>query len=108
MFNLMVTGGDRLWEEGKYTWHKSRVFERPYTDTKLVEKFKSLSDRAQRSLMSFPVLFLYETGVKGLSKVGWIRKIEQRDDEVRVSFDFDQRVPPLPTVEKKLRLWSGS
>lgn len=103
MFSLMVTGGDGLWEDGQYTWHKSRIFE--YTDAKIIEKFGSLSDEAKKSLMSFPVLFAYETGVAGLAKVGWIRKIQQRGSEVRIHFEFDRQFPPLTPEQISVLEW---
>ncbi|HTR40791.1 MAG TPA: abortive infection family protein [Pseudomonadales bacterium] len=103
MFNLMVTAGDGLWEEGQYTWHKSRIFE--HTDEKLIKKFGSLSEKAQKALLSLPTLFMYETGAKGRAKVGWVRKIQQRGAEFRIQFEFDQRFPSVTAKQIKALEW---
>lgn len=99
----MVTAGDGLWEEGQYTWHKSRIFE--YTDDKLTKKFGPLSEKVQKTLLSLPALFMYETGAKGLAKVGWIRKIQQRGAEFRIQFEFDKQFRPLTAKEIKALEW---
>lgn len=51
---------------------------------------------------------MYETGAKGLAKVGWIRKIQQRGAEFRIHFEFDERFPPLTAKRIKDLEWDLS
>jgi hypothetical protein len=93
MYNLMVTGGDNLWEEGAYVWHKSRILE--HTEARIKAMFEDFSESALIKFASLPTLFMYERGAQGTPRVGRITQIKQRGLEFRVTFEFDESVPPL-------------
>src|SRR4051794_9052647 len=88
MYNLMVTAGDDLWEEGAYTWRKERIFEG--TSDPIKAKLCSLDQKALVKLMALPTLFLYEKGVSGTPRVGKVKSIKQRNSDVRITFEFDE------------------
>lgn len=92
----MVTATDNAWEGKSYVWHKSRVLETPYTLEEIRNRFVALTPAAISELCSFPTLFTYENGTDGISRVGKIKEIQQRADEVRVIFEFDDEIPPIP------------
>ena len=103
MYNLMVTAGDNLWEDGAYTWHKSRILE--YTTDENKEKFGSFSPAALGLLVELPTLFMYERGAEGIPKIGKIKQIKQRGDEFRVLFEFDDSMPSLTLDQIESLKW---
>jgi hypothetical protein len=94
MYNLMVTASDNAWEGGSYVWDKSRIFE--YTADEIRNRYASLTPEVITELCSWPTLFTYENGTDGISRVGKIKQIKQRGSEVRVLFEFDENILPIP------------
>ncbi|MCB5943936.1 hypothetical protein [Acidocella sp. KAb 2-4] len=101
MFNIMVTASDNAWEEGAYTWDRTRILE--YTEEPIRGRLHTLSNTALEELASLPTLFMYEQDTQGTPRVGRIKRIQQRGSEFRVIFEFDETVPPL-TREKIVSL----
>lgn len=105
MYNLMVTASDNAWEGKSYVWHKSRVLERPYTSDEIRSRLAALTPAAISELCSFPTLFTYEHGTDGLSRVGKIKEVQHRADEIRVIFEFDDAIPSIPDDVLTAREW---
>jgi predicted nucleotide-binding protein len=98
MFNVMVTGGDNLWETGAYEWSRERVLE--HTTEAIKIRLGALGEKELEELLSLPTLFMYEQSAQGNAKVGTIKRIQQRSGrEFRVIFEFDDSVPPM-TIEQ--------
>jgi hypothetical protein len=103
MYNLMVTAGDNLWEEGAYTWNKTRILEG--TSDENAKKYGSLSRHVLDSLSTLPTLFMYENCAEGTPRVGRITQIKQRGIEFRVFFEFDDTFPRLTAKEIQAHKW---
>lgn len=101
MFNVMVTASDNGWEEGAYTWDRTRMLE--FTLDAIREPLRDLSNEALETLARLPTLFMYEQGTEGTPRVGTIKRIQQRGAEFRVIFEFDETIPPL-TIEQIVAL----
>lgn len=101
MFNIMVTASDNGWEEGAYTWDRTRMLE--FTVDAIREPLRNLSNEALETLAKLPTLFMYEQASEGTPRVGTIKRIQQRGSEFRVIFEFDETIPPL-TLEQIVAL----
>lgn len=101
MFNIMVTASDNAWEEGAYTWDRTRILE--FTIDAIRGPLRDLSNEALETLAKLPTLFMYEQGSEGIPRVGTIKRIQQRGSEFRVIFEFDDTVRPL-TLEQIVAL----
>jgi predicted nucleotide-binding protein len=93
MFNVMVTAGDNAWEEGAYTWDRTRILE--HTSDVIREPLSALSNDALEELAKLPTLFMYEQHANGTPRVGTIKRIQRRGSEFRVIFEFDEGIPAL-------------
>ena len=95
MFNLFITFGEDIWEKGDgYVLDKSRYLE--YTSDGLKKRFGTLDDATIREISSFPCLFSYETGGGENAYIGWITRIRVRGHEIRVDYDIEKSLPPVP------------
>lgn len=103
MYNLMVTAGDNLWEEGVYTWPVSRMFE--YTEDDIKTRFADFSTATLAELTKIPTLFIYEDGAEGTPRVGRIIQITKRGGEVRIRFEFDEHFHPLTSSQIQSLKW---
>lgn len=93
MYNLLVTAGEDYWEESPVSTDVGRFLE--YTHESLKNRFKELTDSAIEEIKTYPALFAYEEFVDSPAKIGWIKKIERRHGELRISFEFDERFEPI-------------
>ena len=83
------------WDETPYEYDRGRSL-REYTTANLTEKYSSLDDRAVLELMSFPALFAYETGNDEDARIGWITRIRSRPQTIRLEYQFEPSLPPIP------------
>lgn len=103
MFSVMVTASDNSWEEGAYIWHASRIFE--YTDDDIRDRLSSLTPDVLETLAQIPTLFMYERDTEGTPRVGTIKRIQQRGQEIRIIFEFDDAIPPLTHEQIERLKW---
>ena len=103
MYNLMVTASDNAWEEGSYVFDRSRLFE--HTNDDIKKRFRDLTPEIIAELCLLPTLFTYENGTEGISRVGKINQIQQRGNEVRVVYQFDDAIPPIADEALSARKW---
>jgi predicted nucleotide-binding protein len=94
MYNLLITAMDDAWDQPNYVLDTTRFLE--YTDPSLKERFKELDDRTIEVLTSAPSLFAYEKGIGKDARVGWIKRIQKRGGEIRITPSFDVSIPPIP------------
>jgi hypothetical protein len=93
MFNLLVSAGEGSWDEAAYTFGLDRFLE--HTDDALKARFSSLDDEARAVLKRLPTLFAYESYVNQPARVGWIRSIQKRGRDIRITYEFDLAIPPI-------------
>src|ERR1700721_2353082 len=94
MYNLLITAMDDAWDQPSYVLDTIRFLE--YTDPSLKERYKALDDRTIEALTSVPSLFAYEKREGKAARVGWIKKIQKRGDEIKITPLFDTSIPSIP------------
>ena len=101
MYNLFVTSSGGSWDETPYEYDLSRSI-REYTDDGLKAKYGSFNAAAVKELMSFPCLFAYETGNDEPARIGWLTRIQTRDNLTRIVYQLEPSLPPIPheTLDK--------
>lgn len=90
MYNFLVAYEEDAWEHRTYAYDRTRYLE--YTDDDLKAELRTLDVPTIERLKSFPTLFAYE-GEDGPVRVGYIRKIQPRAQDILIEYDFDQNVP---------------
>lgn len=98
MYNLFIAGQDEAWEESYYEIDKSRFLE--YTNMDISDIFKNAKQEQLDLLKSFPCLFTYE-GFKGVSKVGYLKKISDKGRTYFIEYSFDEKIPPIQSSDLK-------
>ena len=93
MYNLLVSGVEGAWNSDRYEYELSRFGE--YTSEVLKERYRNLNSLLIEELISFPALFAYENGHGVPARVGYIRKITQTSDSMRIKFEFVKEVQPI-------------
>lgn len=102
-YNLLVSADADAWDRGSYVLSYGRFLEA--TDEEFVERFRSLDAASISSLVKFPALFAYETFVGKLARVGRITSIARRGLDVRITFEFNEQVPPLSSEQLDTLSW---
>jgi hypothetical protein len=95
MYNLFVTAETGTWDGNPYTFGVTRVI-REYTDEAIKQKYKALDEAGITELLSFPALFAYEETESAAARVGFIKRIRQRSNEVRIEYEFLTNLAPIP------------
>jgi hypothetical protein len=95
MYHLLVTAEAGTWDGSPYTFGISRVI-REYTDDAIAKKYESLDEAVLADLQSFPALFAYEAAEGSDAKVGFLKRIRKRSNEVRIEYDFFPDLAPIP------------
>ena len=103
MYNLIVTAREGAWNGHPYEFERRRAFE--YTDDEFVENYKDLDDAVIAELRSFPTLFAYEAPVGADARLGFITTIRLRRDNVRLEYNFQEEIPPIPTLKLLELCW---
>lgn len=103
MYNLFVTASAGDWDETPYTFHVSRFLE--FTDQGLRDRFVPITANTLSTLRSYPALFAYEGGEDAPARVGWIKRLRTRDGEIRVEYEFEPGVDPIPASQLDELSW---
>lgn len=103
VYNLLVTAAEGAWDGDDYVFNLSRFLE--YTDDDLKAELRALDDAARAKLTALPTLFAYEAPVNSPARVGWLRTIQRRGSEIRVTFRFDPSLVPLPPDKLEALAW---
>lgn len=96
MYHLLVTAEAGTWDGSPYTFGISRVI-REYTDESIKKRYQSLDEATVAELKTFPVLFAYERTENSEARVGFIKRVKQRSNEVRIEYDFFPDLAPIPS-----------
>jgi hypothetical protein len=103
VYNLLITGQEGAWDGADYVFDLSRYLES--TDDDLKAEFGPLDDDARTKLTSLPTLFAYEAPVNAPARVGWIQSIQRRDSKIRITFQFDSALAPIPPEKIEAMAW---
>ncbi len=99
MYNLIVAYDAKSWQEpkGHHDFDRGRVAIE-YTKNALRDAFKDDLTK----LTELPCLFAYEKGNEAPAQLGWLTKVEQRQNTVRIYFELQPDFPavPLDQIEK--------
>jgi hypothetical protein len=98
MYNLLVTYTEGAWEKGAYEYPSGRAIG-GYGDPDVSDRYKDFSREAVSKLKTFPSLFVYEEGQSEDAYLGWITAIKRRPNAVRIEFEIERNLPPLPRSE---------
>lgn len=93
MYNLLVTAHSGAWDSAGYEYDRERFGE--YSSSRVMQKFSSLDGAAIEELKSFPALFAYE-GDKENVRVGYIRRIKEREKSIYIEYEFETAIPEIP------------
>ncbi len=93
MYNLFVTSQEGAWDRPFYEYDRSRFLE--YTNDKISNAFKSLTEKRIAKLKSLPCLFAYE-GTDGNARLGKLRSIKERGRSILIEYDFFPGVDEIP------------
>jgi len=93
MYHFFVTGQTNGWDLGFYLYDRSRFLE--YTNDKIAKVFEVLTDTHIKTLLSWPCLFAYEGGAHDV-RVGTLRSIKEQGRSIRIEFDFNADIQPIP------------
>jgi hypothetical protein len=102
MYSLFVSGQADTWNGKPWNLKRGQVF-REHTDGALAGKYGRLDDRAVTALKNFPAIFAYESVKNLAARVGWITRINVRDDIVHVEYEMEQDIRPIPP--ERLMRW---
>lgn len=105
-YNLIMSGSPTFWDDAHAEMHRSRFLE--YTDSAIVEQFKSLDSQARARLLALPTLFAYEAGANHPARVGKLIDISINKNTIAIWFEFDQKIPPIsPSKFTEIRMKLG-
>lgn len=92
MYNLVVAFDPKSWQQakGQHDFDRDRVAIE-YTTNTLRDAFKDDLSK----LTELPCLFAYEKGNGGPVQLGWLTKVERRQNTVRIYFEMQ---PDFPTI----------
>jgi hypothetical protein len=93
MYNLLVSGNSRAWENGSYQYDKSRFLE--YTNEDIASGLKGLHGPQIEILKSYPCLFAYE-GEESDVRIGYLNSIQEVGRKILIEFEFQQDIDPIP------------
>lgn len=102
MYNLLMAGAEGYWDAGAAVIDLNRYLE--YTDDALRKRLKPITEAAISELKCWPALFAYEKITDLPARVGSIKTIKRRGDELRISFALDPTIRPIPGEEMRT-LW---
>lgn len=97
MFNLLISGNRETWGKCPTNFSRDRIIKaHEYTVNEIAEKYSDLNDENISRIKEFPCIFAYE-GTDGFFRVGYIKNIRLRSEEIIIDFELDPIIPPLPT-----------
>lgn len=94
MFNLLVSANAEAWNGEPYEMDRTRLFE--YTEEAIVSRFNELREDQIERLCSLPTIFAFETYAGADARVGRVTSLRIQNRQVRISYEFDQNVAPVP------------
>src|ERR1700685_1183271 len=91
--------GDQ-WKKSAYEYERGRCI-REYTDDDIAETFKAFTKDDIETLMSFPSLFVYESGINTPAMIGWLTRIKANAHFVRLEYEIEKDLPLISPAKVK-------
>lgn len=110
MYSLLMISDSGQWErQDGCDFDTKRYLEHTQADLKL--ELRSLTPEVISNLKRWPALFAYElpwgdAPSSDMARVGWLTEIEPRGSYIRISYKFDDAVPPISATQLRKALWS--
>jgi hypothetical protein len=101
MYNLFVAYTPTAWLGKPYDMPLARAL--TYTADPLKAKYGTFNEETIQALQSYPALFLNEKQHGLPAHIGWITRIRHRGKEVRIEYEFESNLPPIP-MDRLLQL----
>lgn len=98
MYNLLVSANLETWNGRPAEYDRSRVA-REYTSDALEARYAGLEPAAINELISFPALFAYEQFNQQPARVGWITRVRQQNNLVRIDYEFEPAIPEISSEQ---------
>jgi hypothetical protein len=98
MYNLLVSARLDTWNGTPAEYDRGRVA-REYTSDALEARYAGLEPAAINELISFPALFAYEQGNHQPARVGWITRVRQLNNLVRIDYELEPAIPEIPSEQ---------
>lgn len=95
MYHLLVTAKEGAWDGSPYVFPRVRVL-REYTNDALKAKYQDLDEDMIAELLSLPAIFAYEEYEDTDARIGFIRRIRKRSNEVRIEYEIISDLPSIP------------
>lgn len=93
MYNLFVTAQSGAWDKPFYEFDRSRFLE--FTNEKIANTFKTLSEKRIAKLKSLPCLFAYEGKYENV-RIGYLTSIKERGKSILIEYGFSPDIPEIP------------
>lgn len=94
IFNVIVSSFDGEYLKGEFILTKDRVF--VDNSPSAPKFFADVSDSILSYAAQLPTLFMYESQFKADAHIGKITRAQLRGNQIRILFEFDQSIPPIP------------
>jgi nucleoside phosphorylase len=95
MYNLLVTSSAGTWDQVPYEYDYSLERFLEHTEPTLKARFGKLDEDAVTELCSIPTLFMYEQGVEGVIRFGYITNIQKQSGSITFTYKFDPFLSPI-------------
>lgn len=112
MYNLFVANTDKEWNGDPFILEADRcVRVGEYTDKEIAAQYGTLSLAQIDAIIQFPCIFAYETQCHKDPKLGYIRKIEKRQQKLKIYYkiihlDKDLTQAEFVAMERELDMHS--
>jgi hypothetical protein len=87
MYNLLVSGSEDSWQGRPFQIEMSRCI-REYTSSSITARYGALDEAALVELKRAPCIFAYEVGCNIAPKLGFIRDVTARQEQVRIEYSL--------------------
>jgi len=97
MYNLLVSAHENDWTGEPWLVEVSRCV-REYTDTEITKRFGALDATAVSELQRLPCIFAYESRCHKAPKFGLIRRIMERQAQLKIEYEI-RNIDPFLSVD---------
>ena len=87
MYNLLVSGNEKAWDESPYYLETGRCV-REYTDDDITAKFGEFNQEQVDLIRRYPCIFAYESAWQKDPKFGIIKDITNRQGKVKIEYEL--------------------
>ena len=100
MYNLFITAQIGAWDRPHYVFDRSRFLE--YTNEKIADTYKNLTEKRIDKLKSLPCIFAYE-GLGETIRIGHLVSIKEIGKTIHIEYELHANIPEISyTVIKSI------